>query len=103
MSRFKHHVFVCTNERPPGEGRPDCAGRAGREVLDRLRAGAFERALVPQVRINETGCLGQCAQGCSVVVYPEGVWYGGVRPEDADTIIEEHLAAGRPVERLRSA
>ena len=38
-----------------------------------------------------------------MVVYPEAVWYGNVRPEDAEAIVEEHLVGGRPVERLRVA
>jgi (2Fe-2S) ferredoxin len=38
-----------------------------------------------------------------VVVYPEAVWYGNVRPEDAEIIVAEHLVNGRPVERLRVA
>ncbi len=38
-----------------------------------------------------------------MVVYPEGVWYGNVNAEDAKAIVTEHLAAGRPVERLRVA
>jgi (2Fe-2S) ferredoxin len=38
-----------------------------------------------------------------VVVYPEAVWYGNVRPEDAVEIVREHLVGGRPVERLRVA
>ena len=36
-----------------------------------------------------------------MVVYPEGVWYGGVKPEDVDEIIDSHILGGRPVERLR--
>ena len=39
-------------------------------------------------------------RGVVVVVYPEGVWYGGVRPQDVDEIIEEHVVNGRPVARL---
>jgi (2Fe-2S) ferredoxin len=38
-----------------------------------------------------------------VVVYPEAVWYGGVKPADAEEIVAEHLVGGRPVERLRMA
>ena len=37
-----------------------------------------------------------------MVVYPEAVWYCGVQAADADAIFEEHIAAGRPVERLLS-
>jgi len=36
-----------------------------------------------------------------VVVYPEGVWYGRVKPEDVDEIIESHILGDKPVERLR--
>jgi (2Fe-2S) ferredoxin len=37
----------------------------------------------------------------TVVVYPEGVWYGHVTPADVDEIIDEHIVGGRVVERLR--
>jgi (2Fe-2S) ferredoxin len=36
-----------------------------------------------------------------VVVYPEGVWYGGVTAADVPEIVESHLVNGKPVERLR--
>ena len=56
-----------------------------------------------KVRINKSGCLDQCEHGPTVVVYPEAVWYGGVKPENAAEIVQEHLVGGRPVERLRIA
>jgi (2Fe-2S) ferredoxin len=34
-------------------------------------------------------------------VYPEGVWYANVKPEDVPEIVERHLVGGQPVERLR--
>ena len=36
----------------------------------------------------------------NVIVYPEGVWYGYVRPDDAGRIVREHLARGRFVTDL---
>ena len=59
--------------------------------------------LARKVRINKSGCLDQCEHGPTVVVYPEAVWYGNVKPEDAEEIVAEHLIGGRPVERLRIA
>jgi len=38
-----------------------------------------------------------------MVVYPEAVWYGNVKSEDAEAIVAEHLVGGRPVERLMVA
>ena len=48
----------------------------------------------------ETGCLGPCAVGPVAVVYPDGVFYQRLKPEDAAEIVEEHLLKGRVVERL---
>jgi (2Fe-2S) ferredoxin len=33
-------------------------------------------------------------------VYPEGILYGRVAPEDVAEIVSQHLIAGRPVTRL---
>jgi (2Fe-2S) ferredoxin len=35
-----------------------------------------------------------------IVVYPENVWYTGVRAEDLHDIVQSHLLGGTPVERL---
>jgi (2Fe-2S) ferredoxin len=35
------------------------------------------------------------------VVYPEAVWYRYESLADVDAIIDEHIVAGRVVERLR--
>ncbi len=68
-----------------------------------LQKAAKAADLGGRVRINKSGCLDQCEHGPTVVVYPEAVWYGGVKPEDAEEIVREHLVGGRPVERLRMA
>jgi (2Fe-2S) ferredoxin len=52
------------------------------------------------VSVTACACLGPCFDGPTVVVYPEGTWYAGVRPGDADEIVEAHMAGGRVVERL---
>lgn len=52
--------------------------------------------------LTNTGCLGPCHDGPTVLVYPEGVMYLGVSVDDVKEIIDEHLIADRPVERLRA-
>jgi (2Fe-2S) ferredoxin len=66
-----------------------------------LKAAVAEAGLADRVRVNRSGCFSQCGNGPMVVVYPEGVWYAAVSPADAPEIVDRHLLAGEPVERLR--
>ena len=54
-----------------------------------------------KVRINQAGCLDRCEEGPVCVVYPDAVWYTYVDESDVDEIIESHLLADKPVERLK--
>jgi len=103
LSLFKRHVFVCHNVRPADAPRPSCTTDGQSELHTRLKQLSREAGLDATVRINKSGCLDQCEHGPTVVVYPDAVWYGNVRPEDAEEIVTEHLVGGRPVARLRLA
>ncbi len=102
MSRFEKHVFVCQNERKPDDPRGCCLAKESGNVLDRLKDAIHKRGLNRKIRINKAGCLDQCSLGVSIVVYPEGVWYGHVTVADVEEIVERHLVGGQPVERLRT-
>ena len=52
------------------------------------------------VRINASGCLDRCELGCTMAIYPEGVWYHYDTRADIDEIIETHLKQGKRVARL---
>jgi len=44
--------------------------------------------------------MGPCSMGPVVVVYPDGVWYKGVKPDDVEEILESHIMNGKKIERL---
>lgn len=100
MAKFEHHIFVCTNQRPPENPRGCCdpQGVGSLQLLFKQELSA--RGLKSKVRANRSGCLDQCEHGPTVVIYPEGVWYGGVKPEDVAEIIESHIINRTPVNRL---
>jgi len=70
------HVAVCTNQTCAAEGAP--------AVLENLRQAVRDRDC--DARITRTSCLGQCGEGPIAAVYPDGVWYGGVEPDDAERL-----------------
>ena len=103
MPAFKHHIFVCTNTRDAGSPRGCCNPTGEAALHKRFKEVVKERGLKATVRANQAGCLDQCEHGPTVVVYPEGVWYGGVRPDNVAEIVDQHIIAGQPVARLRLA
>ena len=100
MAKFEKHIFICTNQRPP-ENPKKCCNASGEGALAKaFKEKLAARGIHRKVRSNKAGCLDQCEHGPTVVVYPDAVWYGTVRVEDVDEIIESHIVGGVPVERL---
>jgi (2Fe-2S) ferredoxin len=103
MAKPEKHVFVCTHTRPSDDPKGCCTARGGQAVVDAF-VGAFEaRGLWGRFKLNTSSCFGTCERGPCVLVYPEGVLYQPVKPDDVAAIVEGHLLAGAPVEALRAA
>ena len=98
---YDRHIFVCMNERREGHPRGCCLQKGGGAVRARFKELTALHGLKGRVRANQAGCLDYCEQGVTVVIYPEGIWYGGVTLESVDRIFEEHILGGRPVDELR--
>src|SRR5262245_17528923 len=94
MPKFTCHLFVCCNRRGPG-GRKSCNPDGTEALRERFKAELKKRNLGPLVRANKAGCLDQCELGPTVVIYPQQVWYGGVKLDDVSRIIDETIIAGR--------
>lgn len=100
MGKPERHVFVCVQSRPSGHPKGSC-GSLGSADLLRAFQDAFEAdKLWGRFAVTPCGCLGPCSEGPNVLIYPEGILYAGVRPEDVQAIIQEHLLAREPVTRL---
>lgn len=101
MPNFDHHIFICTNQRPPENPRGCCDPAGWGQLQLQFKQELAARGLKGKIRANKAGCLDQCEHGPTVVVYPEAVWYGGVTAADIPEIVESHLVNGIPVARLQ--
>ena len=77
-----------------------CVSCGSLQLRERLSAELENRRLSDEVQLVITGCNGFCAEGPIVVVYPEGIFYKKLTPEDIPFLVEEHFLKGRPVEKF---
>ncbi|HKJ01861.1 MAG TPA: methyltransferase [Longimicrobiales bacterium] len=100
MEPFRLHIYACDQKKP--EGVPSCSANGSALTIEALRREVAKQGLAGEVQVTTCGSLGLCGRGPNMVVYPEGVWYSGVRPEDVEEIVREHALEGRSVARLLS-
>jgi NADH-quinone oxidoreductase subunit F len=94
MDQITNQVLVCTGGGCIASGALEVSAAFTKEIED-LGLSAYNQVI-------ETGCLGPCAVGPVVLVYPDGVFYQNVKLEDVKEIVSEHLQKGRIVNRLVS-
>lgn len=78
------YVRVCQNR--------SCRKQGSAKVL-----AAFQLQTPPGVEVLGSSCLGQCGNGPMVMVMPDQVWYGSVRPSEVPAVVKQHLQDGQPV------
>ena len=92
MDLFRSTILVC--------GGTGCTSSGSPKLYERFAKLLAEKGLDKEVKLVKTGCFGLCAAGPVVIVYPEGAFYSGIKVEDVDEIVEEHLVKGRIVTKL---
>jgi len=100
---IKHHVFVCNGKSCAAVGSSDVKAEFELILKEKdLRQGKESKGRKPmgEIVLTDCGSVGFCSIGPAVLVYPEGIWYAQVQPEDVREIIEEHLEKGNVVRRL---
>ena len=92
MDRIRMHILVC--------GGTGCSSSHSEQILENLKKELAYHDLDQEVKVVQTGCFGLCEMGPIMIVYPEGVFYSKVKPDDVKEIVEEHVLKGRIVKRL---
>jgi len=77
-----------------------CISTASALVCKALEEEITKCGLEKKVNIVRTGCNGFCAVGPIMVMYPGGILYHGMKPDDVPEIVSEHILGHRLVERL---
>jgi len=88
QERVPYHkiLFVCVNQRPPGEAC--CAHRDAEAIAVSLKSRIKALGLSRSIRVSKSGCQDLCAKGPNVMVFPDHVWYHGVTQDDVERIVQ---------------
>ena len=77
-----------------------CEALGVKDVIKAFKEEFKKNGLEGKVGIKETGCIGFCEKGPRVVVYPEEIYYFGVKATDVPEIVSKTLLNKEVVERL---
>jgi NADP-reducing hydrogenase subunit HndC len=92
MKTFRSMVLVSSD--------PASNHLGAQRLFEQLQKEIEAFGLTDEISVAQVSDLGRHDAIPMVVVYPEAVVYGPVRPVDAHLLVEEHLYKGRVVEDL---
>ena len=78
------HLFVCTHT-----NRDERCGVWGKAFYDALQQEVERQNAIAYV--HQISHVGGHKYAANCLIYPSGIWYGNLRPEDAPRLVAEHL------------
>ncbi|MEB3317996.1 MAG: (2Fe-2S) ferredoxin domain-containing protein [Cyanobacteriota bacterium] len=100
MPSVCHHLLLCATPTKPLCCDPVAGAATWARLKELVRALGLEDPGRPGgiVLRTKADCLRVCQGGPILLIWPEGVLYGGVTPERVERILREHIVAGTPIE-----
>ncbi|NMC55179.1 MAG: NADH-quinone oxidoreductase subunit NuoF [Chloroflexi bacterium] len=95
MRTYRSMVLVSSDEQSMSLGAA--------EVFETLKQEILKKGLQEEVSISMVGDIGRNDAAPLVIVYPEAVIYGPVKPSDVEYLVEEHLYKGRIAAGLQAS
>lgn len=96
---IRRHIFICAEPQKGECCSPEKGQAAWKYLKKRLKQLGLDGS--GGVARTKADCLRICHAGPVAVVWPDGVWYHSCEETVLETIIQQHLIGGQPVEAYR--
>ncbi|MEA4972722.1 MAG: NADH-quinone oxidoreductase subunit NuoF [Candidatus Metalachnospira sp.] len=90
QNKYDWQIFVC--------GGAGCVSSDCATVNKTLKKAIKKYKLENKVNVITTGCMGMCAQGPEILVYPGGTFYVQMDSQKTYDVIERHIISGEIAE-----
>lgn len=90
--KYLYNILVCS-----GAG---CISSNCLAVKEALETEISKANLSDKVTIKQTGCMGICDAGPTMLIEPDGIFYCKLSPENMATVVKQHLIGKEIVEEL---
>ena len=91
MGRYKYLALVCYST--------GCISSGCKAVRDAMVEEIEKQGLTDQVAVIEGGCMGTCAVGPVVSIFPDQTYYTEMTPDKVREVVRKHFIGGKPVEK----
>ena len=101
MGLISHHLLLCaTPTKALCCPDPELGAASWARLKQLVRELGLEDPALEQgiVLRTKADCLRICAEGPILLIWPDGVIYGGVTAERIERILREHVIGGVPIE-----
>ncbi|KPL72218.1 NADP oxidoreductase [Ornatilinea apprima] len=95
MRTYRSMVLVSSDEHSMSLGAA--------EVFETLQKEITKKGLQEEVSISMVGDIGRNDAAPLVIIYPEAVIYGPIKPSDVEYLVDEHLYKGRIAAGLQAS
>ncbi len=88
LVKNKEEKFISVSSGTCGQAR------GSQKIID-----AFEKEAQGKIEIKVTGCHGFCEAEPNIIIYPQGIFYQHLKPEDVENIVEDTIILGRVIDK----
>ncbi len=94
--KVSHHLLLCATSKKSSCCNHELGESSWKYLKKLIKELDLENIKRPEgiVLRSKVDCLRVCEGGPVLLIWPDGIWYGGVNPEKIESIVYQHIIEG---------
>ena len=91
QEQYKRQILIC--------GGAGCVSSNCAAIENAVKEELKIQGIDKDIKVHQTGCMGICALGPTMLVLPERIFYVKLNPDKTKEIVQSHLVNNSPIEK----